>query len=92
MPHSYSIVCMLSMRQKHSCLMWASNLVRILAAISFIPINFKSMEPSAIHSWMKWYCTSMCFVAVRVHPRAEPGDRRTRVDPRDRMPFVGLDL
>ena len=31
-------------------------------------------------------------VGVRVCPRAEPGDRRTGVDPRDRVPFVGLDL
>ena len=31
-------------------------------------------------------------LCVRVCPRVEPGDRRTRVDPRDRVPFVGLDL
>ena len=31
-------------------------------------------------------------VVVRVCPRVEPSDRRTEVDPRDRMPFVGLDL
>ena len=31
-------------------------------------------------------------VTVRVCPRVEPSNRRTGVDPRDRVPFVGLDL
>ena len=29
---------------------------------------------------------------VRAHPGAGPGETRTGVDPRDRMPFVVLDL
>ena len=37
---------------------------------------------------VRWLCT----VHDRVCPRVEPSDRRTGVDPRDRMPFVGLDL
>ena len=31
-------------------------------------------------------------MSVRARPRAEPGEMRIRVDPRDRAPFVGLDL
>ena len=31
-------------------------------------------------------------ICVRARPGAEPGETRIRVDPRDRAPFVGLDL
>ena len=32
------------------------------------------------------------FSGVRAHPGVEPGETRIGVDPRDRAPFVGLDL
>ena len=54
----------------------------------------------AVSTWT-WSCSDIGWCSglklkssppVRVRPKAEPSDRRTGVDPRDRVPIVGLDL
>ena len=44
-----------------------------------------SALPDGTSPYQLWTC-------VRAHPGAGLGETRTRADPRDRMPFVGLDL
>ena len=61
---SQSTVSMPSMRQNRSCLICASDFVRTSAVISLDPISLRSNDLSAIHSLMKWYRTSICFVAL----------------------------